>query len=231
MDSILLAEDESVLGKLVKEALERKAYKVFWAQDGQEAYTLYCEEQPSLCILDVMMPSLNGFVLAGKIRELSAEAPILFLTARSETNDVIKGFEAGGNDYLKKPFNLDELFLRVKELLRRSQQTTISPAEMANEDYKFGIYEFNPVSQILKCPKETFHLSHKETGLMKALLLHKNTLMPRREILMELWGDDSFFHARTMDVYIAKLRKYLKYDERLSIVNIRGFGFKLIEEN
>ncbi len=227
-ETILLAEDEVVLGKLVKEALERKSYAVLWAKDGNEAYEMYMREKPDICILDVMMPAVNGFVVAGKIRALSADTPILFLTARSETNDVVKGFEVGGNDYLKKPFNLEELFLRIKELLRR--KANARPAEISSKPYYFGNYEFNPVSQVLKCDAETFNLSHKESELLKALLQHKNDLMPRKETLLQLWGDDSFFHARTMDVYIAKLRKYLKHDDKLSIVNIRGFGFKLIEE-
>lgn len=228
-ETILLAEDEAVLGKLVKEALERKSYSVLWAKDGNEAYELYMREKPDICILDVMMPAVNGFIVAGKIRALSADVPILFLTARSETNDVIKGFEVGGNDYLKKPFNLEELFLRIRELLRR-KALNARPAEVSSDPFFFGTYEFNPVSQVLKCSEETFNLSHKESELLKALLRHKNDLMPRKEILLQLWGDDSFFHARTMDVYIAKLRKYLKHDEKLSIVNIRGFGFKLIVE-
>jgi|SRR5690606_37462440 len=228
-ETILLAEDEVVLGKLVKEALERKSYQVYWAKDGSEAFELYMREKPDLCILDVMMPAVNGFVVAGKIRELNADVPILFLTARSETTDVVKGFEVGGNDYLKKPFNLEELFLRIRELLRRKALNS-RPSELSSEAFVFGKYEYNSVTQVLKCSEENFKLSHKESELLKALLQHKNDLMPRKETLLQLWGDDSFFHARTMDVYIAKLRKYLKHDPKLSIVNIRGFGFKLIEE-
>jgi len=231
METILLAEDELVLGKLVKEALERKTYKVLWAKDGQEAFELYRQHQPDLCILDVMMPTVNGFVLAGKIRGLSETVPLLFLTARSETNDVVKGFEVGGNDYLKKPFSLEELFLRIRELLRRRQQDAGSDKKPEQDVYAIGTYEFNRISQVLRCDKESFTLTHKETALLTALITHKNSLLPRRDTLLELWGDDSFFRARTMDVYIAKLRKYLKHDEKLSIVNIRGFGYKLIDEH
>jgi DNA-binding response OmpR family regulator len=230
MATILLAEDEAVLGKLVKEALERKSFHVIWAKDGQEAYDLYCSHKPDLCILDVMMPAINGFVLAGMIRNLSADIPLLFLTARSETTDVIKGFESGGNDYLKKPFSLEELMLRIKELLRRSVQST-SMSATSTEYLQIGKYQFSPITQLLRSDEESFKLSHKESELLKLLISYKNTLMPRKETLMELWGDDSFFNSRTMDVYIARLRKYLKHDPSLSIVNIRGFGFKLIEEN
>ncbi len=229
MTTILLAEDEIVLGRLVKEALERKSFEVFWAKDGQEAYDLYCRHRPDICILDVMMPAINGFVLAGMIRSLSRDVPLLFLTARSETDDVIKGFESGGNDYLKKPFSLEELVLRIKELLRRKEQVNPVVQPQA-EYYQIGKYQFSPVTQLLKSEEESVKLSFKESELLKALILYKNTLMPRKEILIQLWGDDSFFHSRTMDVYIGRLRKYLKYDAGLSIVNIRGFGFKLIED-
>lgn len=231
MATILLAEDEIVLGKLVKEALERKSFEVMWAKDGQEAYDLFCSHRPDICILDVMMPAINGFVLAEMIRTLSADVPLLFLTARSETEDVIRGFETGGNDYLKKPFSLDELLLRIRELLRRSSQVAAPAAPVAQlEHYQLGKYQFSPVTQILRSGEETFKLSFKESELLNALISYKNTLMPRKEVLIQLWGDDSFFHSRTMDVYIAKLRKYLRHDPALSIVNIRGFGFKLVEE-
>lgn len=227
MTTILLAEDEAILGKLVKEALERKSYNVLWAKDGREAYDLYCNHRPELCILDVMMPAISGFALAGMIRALSAEVPLLFLTARSETEDVIRGFEAGGNDYLKKPFSLEELFVRIRELLRRQQ----AASDKQPAQYELGQYRFSPVTQVLQNGAETYRLSFKESELLKALLLHKNSLMPRRETLLALWGDDSFFHSRTMDVYIARLRKYLRHDPSLSIVNIRGFGFKLVEDS
>lgn len=229
MATILLAEDETVLGKLVKEALERKSFHVIWAKDGQEAYDLYCSHKPDLCILDVMMPAINGFVLAGMIRNLSADIPLLFLTARSETTDVIKGFESGGNDYLRKPFSLEELMLRIKELLRRSARP-VSESVVSTEYLHIGKYQFSPVTQLLRSDEASFKLSHKESELLKLLISYKNTLMPRKETLLDLWGDDSFFNSRTMDVYIARLRKYLKHDPSLSIVNIRGFGFKLIEE-
>lgn len=231
MNTILLAEDEPVLGKLVKEALERKGYQVTWVKDGQEAFEKFRMNPPDICILDVMMPTLNGFVLAGKIRNISETVPILFLTARSETADVVKGFEVGGNDYLKKPFSLEELFLRINELLKRnSRKNPLLYKDLPREKSTIGNYMFDPVGQTLKCDAETINLSHKETQLLQALIMHKNDLMPRRDALMKIWGDDSFFNARTMDVYITKLRKYLHHDKEVSIVNIRGLGFKLIAE-
>lgn len=230
METILLAEDEVVLGRLIKEALERKSYKVIWAPDGRQAYDLYCQHQPDLCILDVMMPAINGFALAAMIRSLSGAVPVLFLTARSETEDVIKGFESGGNDYLKKPFSLEELLLRVRELLRRGAATTVTGNITTTDIYRIGTYTFNPVTQILKSPKQDYTLSFKECQLLLKLLEYKNTLTPRKEVLIALWGDDNFFHSRTMDVYVVRLRKYFKDDPDLSIINIRGFGFKLIDD-
>lgn len=230
MATILLAEDEAVLGKLIKEALERKSYDVIWAKDGQGAYDLYCAHKPDLCILDVMMPAINGFVLAGMIRNLSKDIPLLFLTARSETADVVKGFESGGNDYLKKPFSLEELMIRIKELLRRNHHV-VAESTTPTGYFQLGRYQFSPVTQLLRSDDASFKLSFKESELLRLLISYKNTLLPRKETLMQLWGDDSFFNSRTMDVYIARLRKYLKHDPSLSIVNIRGFGFKLIEEN
>lgn len=229
MAIILLAEDELVLGQLITEVLERKLHSVIWAKNGSEAYDLYCKHLPDLCILDVMMPGLNGFELALKIRNLSEDVPLLFLTARAETADVIKGFEVGGNDYLKKPFSLDELMLRIKELLRRAENS--KPDKVAITGYhQLGLYEFSPVTQMLRWNNEIVNLSHKESELLYTLIANKNRLMERKSTLMAIWGDDSFFHSRTMDVYIARLRKYLKHDPSISIVNIRGFGFKLIEE-
>jgi two-component system response regulator TrcR len=231
MATILLAEDEIILGKLVKEALERDGYQVSWAKDGQEAFEMYQSNPTDICVLDVMMPKVNGFELAKMIRGTGSAVPILFLTARSETNDVVKGFESGGNDYLKKPFSLEELQLRVKELLNRAPKGKTESISSNDEDYEFGIYHFSPITQTLKSEVETLKLSHKESELLRELIVHKNTLMPRKETLIKLWGDDNFFNSRTMDVYIAHLRKYLKHDPKLSIVNIRGFGFKLIVES
>lgn len=229
--TILLAEDEPVLGKLIKEALERKSYHVLWAEDGQKGYELYRTNQPDLCILDVMMPAINGYELAAMIRKLSGEVPLLFLTARSATSDVVKGFEAGGNDYLRKPFSLEELMLRIQELLRRKTGRPDNHNDNIAETYLLGIYQFNPVTQILKSDKENLKLSFKESELLKALILHKNDLLLRKNALIKLWGDDTFFNSRTMDVYIAKLRKYLQNDPRLSILNIRGYGYKLLEND
>lgn len=226
--NILLAEDEAVLGKLVKEAMESKGFTVQWAKNGSDALQAYKKEQPDICILDVMMPGIDGFTLAKQIRAINANIPILFLTARSQTSDVLKGYESGGNDYLRKPFSLEELYLRINELLRRIK-TTVSTDDIADE-YKIGKYTFLPQAQLLSIDNEKIKLSNKETLLLQELVIHKNRLMERRQTLIKLWGDDNFFNGRNMDVYIAKLRKHLAADASLSIINVRGHGFKLVQE-
>lgn len=230
MPRILFAEDELILGKLVKEALERESgFQVQWLKNGKEAMQAFKAETPDICILDVMMPVMDGFKVAKSIRDENAQVPILFLTARSQTADVVKGFESGGNDYLRKPFSVEELVVRVRELLRRNSGET-KPIAAATNLFEIGRYTFNPVTQTLRSPEATFQLSGKENDLLKELVLHKNSLLERKAVLMKLWGDDNFFNARNMDVYIARLRKYLVHDPSLSIVNIRGYGFKLIEQ-
>ncbi len=226
--NILLAEDEAVLGKLIKEAMENKGFTVQWAKNGSDALQAYKKEQPDICILDVMMPGIDGFTLAKQIRAINADIPILFLTARSQTSDVLKGYESGGNDYLRKPFSLEELYLRINELLRRIK-TTVSAEDIADE-YKIGQYTFLPQAQLLSMGNEKIKLSNKETLLLQELVIHKNKLMERRQTLIKIWGDDNFFNGRNMDVYIAKLRKHLAADNSLTIINVRGHGFKLVQE-
>jgi DNA-binding response OmpR family regulator len=228
MPHILFAEDEAVLGKLVKEALEREpGFKVTWVRDGGAALAAFSAVKPDICVLDVMMPVMDGFELVKQIRLLDPDIPVMFLTARSQTADVVRGFESGAHDYLKKPFSIEELVVRVLALLRRHTQhkTTASP-----ERYSIGAYTFIPATQSLRYGDQQYQLSGKETALLHALVQHKNGVMERKPVLLSLWGDDNFFNARNMDVYIAKLRKYLSLDDSLSIVNIRGYGFKLIEQ-
>lgn len=229
MPTILLAEDEDVLGLLVKEALELiPEYKVEWVKDGGEAITRYTVLKPDICILDVMMPFTDGFTVAEEIRKISKQVPILFLTARSQSADVVRGFKSGGNDYLKKPFSIEELVVRINELLSRSDY--ISSKEKALKVVNIGKYRFTPSSQILSCEQARYNLTSRESDLLKELIIHKNEILDRKKILIQLWGDDNFFNARSMDVFIAKLRKYLIHDPTLSIINVRGYGYKFIEE-
>lgn len=229
MPLILLAEDEDVLGLLVKEALELiPGFKVEWVTDGNTAINSHALYKPDICILDVMMPFKDGFSVAEEIRKVDQDIPILFLTARSQSSDVVKGFKSGGNDYLKKPFSIEELVVRIKELLRRSNHA-INKDEL-QQVFNFGKYKFYPSTQILAFEEIKYNLTSRESALLKELLIHKNTILDRKKILIQLWGDDNFFNARSMDVFIAKLRKYLVHDPLVSIINIRGYGYKLIEE-
>jgi DNA-binding response OmpR family regulator len=230
MPQILFAEDETGLGRLVKEALEREpGFNVHWVKDGREALLHFKTDVPDICVLDVMMPAMDGFMLARQIRGSHPAVPIIFLTARSQVSDVIKGFESGGNDYLKKPFSIEELVVRIKELLRRNSVQN-SYETSTTEQFELGRYLFIPPTQALKCPEATYQLSNREMKLLRELVICKNSVMERKEVLIKIWGDDNFFNARNMDVYISKLRKYLIHDPSLSIVNIRGYGFKLIEQ-
>jgi len=228
MIKLLLAEDEQILGALIAEALKGKSYDVTWARNGQEALHLFRTQRPQIAVLDVMMPVMDGFTLAREIRSIDTEIPLLFLTARSETSDVLRGFESGGNDYLKKPFSLDELLVRLQELLRRSGQKT-ADAQPPETVYQLGSFTFDATAQVLERQGETIQLSYREAGLLLELLQNKNDLLERKGALIRLWGDDSLFNSRNMDVYIARLRKYLSADEGISILNVRGVGFKLLE--
>ncbi|WP_234734717.1 response regulator transcription factor [Tellurirhabdus bombi] len=222
---ILLVEDEPFLAKVIKDSLEQRNYAVTHTDDGRRAYSLFQHHPFSLCIVDVMLPQTDGFTLVRQIRATNVHVPILFLTARTATKDVIEGYESGGNDYLKKPFSLEELFLRVHELLKRNT----APVQAQETEVLLGQFTFNPHKQTLQFPNQPeTRLSHRETQLLNMLYQHRNTLLDRKQVLITLWGDDSFFHTRTMDVFITKLRKQLKPDPSVEILNIRGMGYKLI---
>jgi len=220
--TILLAEDEPALGQIIKESLETKSFKVLLCKDGEMAYSVYNNQKPDLLVLDVMMPKKDGFTLAKEIRQDDRDIPIIFLTAKSQTQDVVEGFTIGGNDYLKKPFSIEELIVRINNLLGRAklQQTT--------EVFTIGAYAFNFPKQTLQYKsKEIKHLTHREAHLLFHLLKNKNQILDRSLILTKLWGNDDFFAARSMDVFITKLRKKLGQDKSIQILNVRGFGYKL----
>lgn len=219
---ILLAEDEPALGQIVKESLETKGFHVLLCKDGQEAFEVYTTHEPKLLVLDVMMPKKDGFTLAKEIRMRDPQIPIIFLTAKSQTKDVVEGFNLGGNDYLKKPFSMAELIVRIKNLLH--QKETRQETELT-----IGAYQFHFSKQTLQFLNEpSISLTHREAQLLFHLYHHKNNLLDRSTILKKLWGDDDFFNARSMDVFISKLRKRLKRDQNIQIINVRGYGYKLI---
>lgn len=219
---VLLAEDETSLGMIVKESLESRNFTVFHAQNGKEALAIYKKEEPAILVLDVMMPIKDGFTLAKEIRQENNTIPIIFLTAKSQTSDVLEGFKNGGNDYLKKPFSMEELIIRMKALLNSIALKTDT------ENIKIGNYVFNATKQILAFSDKAQQLTHREAQLLLALFEKKNEVLDRAFILNKLWGSDDFFNARSMDVFISKLRKKLKLDKNIQILNVRGFGYKLI---
>jgi DNA-binding response OmpR family regulator len=219
---ILLAEDEPSLGQIIKESLESREYQVVLCKDGKEALESYYRERPQLLVLDVMMPKKDGFTLAKEIRMQDATTPIIFLTAKSQTRDVIEGFTTGGNDYLKKPFSMEELIVRIKNLL--NTKTNASEQTQVN----IGAYLFNFKKQTLQFQdEETLALTNREAHLLFHLNNNKNNVLDRSVILKKLWHNDDFFSARSMDVFITKLRKKLKKDENIKIINVRGYGYKL----
>ncbi len=219
---ILLAEDEPSLGQIIKESLETRNFKVHHVLNGEEAYQVYKKVVPKLLVLDVMMPKKDGFNLAKEIREEDDKIPIIFLTAKSQTQDVVEGFTIGGNDYLKKPFSMEELIVRINNLLHRS--TIQQNADIIT----IGEYTFDFTKQELFFNDETQKLTHREAHLLFHLIKNKNTVLDRSVILKKLWGDDDFFSGRSMDVFITKLRKKLKKDDTIQIINVRGYGYKLV---
>ena len=229
MAKVLLIEDEYQLGQIVKDSLEMRGFDMLYAADGKDGLRLYQQHHPDVVVLDIMMPNMDGFSVTTEIRKQDKLTPIIFLTAKSQTADVVKGFELGGNDYLKKPFSMDELIVRIKALLKRSsEQPAPPPGVESGEVVMIGQYAFNYIKQTLTRNGNSAFLSHREAEILRRLYDNKNQVMERKTVLLDLWGDDSFFNARSMDVFITKIRRYLKEDPRVQIVNIRGVGYKLI---
>lgn len=223
---VLLAEDEPMMGKLIKEALELRDFDVVWALDGLKAYSSFCVSRPDICIFDVMMPYKDGFALAQEVRGLSTEVPIIFLTAKSTIQDLATGFETGANDYIKKPFSMEELIIRMRALLNR--QSLTKPLAPRDGEYTIGKFRFSFKNLHLRLGDRQQQLSYKEAQLLKLLIDHRDAVLDRKVALDYVWGDDSYFNSRSMDVFISKLRKFLEGDPTIKIVNIRGKGFKLV---
>ena len=221
---ILLAEDDDNLGSLLKEYLVIKGYKADLYPDGNKAYKGFLKERYNLCLLDVMMPEKDGFTLAKEIRQINSDIPIIFLTAKSLKQDVLEGFALGADDYITKPFSMEELLYRIEAILRRTQQGLNKPQEI----YQIGNYSFDTPKQTLTINNKVQKLTTKEAELLKLLCTHQNKVMERNFALRTIWFDDNYFNARSMDVYITKLRKYLNEDSSIEIINVHGKGFKLI---
>lgn len=220
---ILLVEDDTNLGFVIADQLKSEGYQVVLCSNGQEGHIRFTEDNYHLCIFDVMMPKKDGFTLAREIRKINTETPILFLTAKSMTEDKVAGFNAGGDDYLTKPFSFDELSVRVKALLKRVN----IHEDTEDKLIQLGNYVFDTENFTLKHPEFEKTLTKKEAMVLKLLCQFKNQVLPRETILTAVWGQDDYFAGRSMDVFITKLRKYLSQDDSISIANIHGIGFKL----
>jgi DNA-binding response OmpR family regulator len=222
MIRILYVEDEPALGKIVKESLQSRNYEIVMSEDGLSALNLFRQTEPDICVLDIMLPKMDGYSLAKEIRKLSPLIPIIFLTAKSQVEDVVKGFQTGGNDYLKKPFSLEELIVRIENLLTLTKSQKIQ----GRQEIVFGKYVFYPSRFELQSPNgEIKRLSHKENGILGLLLENINKTTERKDILLAFWGDDSYFNSRNLDVYVTKLRDYLKADPNIQIITIKGIGY------
>jgi DNA-binding response OmpR family regulator len=225
-NTILLAEDDQNLGGILKSYLEAKGYTTNLSVDGKEALENFKRGDFNFCILDVMMPVMDGFTLAKEIRKIDKHIPILFLTAKAMQEDKIAGFEVGADDYLTKPFSMEELLLRIKAILRRYNEANEKKPE--NSIFEFGSYTFDYNRQILVFQGKDQKLTSKEAELLKLLCENLNNVLDRSVALNKIWYDDSYFNARSMDVYITKLRKYLKEDDSVNLINVHGVGFKLV---
>jgi DNA-binding response OmpR family regulator len=223
MVKILYVEDEPFLGRIVKESLESREYSVTMVTDGKDAVSEFNRCQPDICVLDIMLPSKDGYSIATEIRQYSPTTPIIFVTAKTQTEDLLKGFESGGNDYIRKPFSMEELIVRINNLLKLSK--AVHAPATSNGLIPIGKYEFNPLRYELRLAGSVKKLSHRESTLLQTLVEHKNATVLRKDILMKLWGDDSFFNSRNLDVYITKLRDYLKDDPAIQIITIKGVGY------
>lgn len=223
---LLVAEDDPNLGMILKAYLTQKGYTVFLAVDGQQAIDAFKENDIDACVLDIMMPIKDGFTVAKDIRKMDNRVPIIFLTAKNLESDKLKGFEIGADDYVTKPFSMEELLARINATIRRS----FDDNRPENNIFKIGLYTFDYNHQELSFQGESQRLTSKESELLRLFCVNMNRLIDRNSTLQKIWKDDSYFAARSMDVYITKLRKYLKNDPHVQIVNVHGVGFKLTQK-
>jgi DNA-binding response OmpR family regulator len=225
---ILLVEDDPNLSMVLQDFLEMLGYEVVLCADGDDGIKAYRKQQFDMCILDIMMPKKDGFTVAAEIRQSNTAIPIIFLTAKSLKEDRIRGFQTGCDDYITKPFSTEELSLRIKAILKRCMVKSLTSNEGEDGFFKFGKFTFDYQNMILISENERLTLTRKEAELLKVLCLHKNKVLTREVALKTVWGDDDYFIGRSMDVFITKLRKYLKDDPSVNIINIHGTGFKFL---
>lgn len=220
---ILYAEDDKTIAFLIQDSLE-SYYEIFCYPDGKSALEAFNSESFDICLLDIMMPEINGFELAQYIREKNAEIPIIFISAKALKEDRIKGLKLGADDYLVKPFSIEELILKIEVFLKRSKKTILHPSQ-----YKVGKYDFDPQNYTLQDSSGTITLTQRESELLLYFILHKNTVVKRQDILKAIWGDDDYFMGRSLDVFISRLRKVFVNEENIVIENLHGIGFRFSE--
>ncbi|HXB40284.1 MAG TPA: response regulator transcription factor [Bacteroidia bacterium] len=222
---ILLAEDDLSLGELLKNYLEMNSFDVDWFKNGIEAFKGFSKNKYNICLLDVMMPDMNGFELANEIKQINNHIPFLFLTAKSLREDILTGYKCGADDYILKPFDSELLIFKINAILKRASNL---PQQEIAEEFKIGKYTLYTNLRSLKGPKGEHQLSPKETELLRLLCQYKNSVLPRELALKNIWGNDDYFNGRSMDVYITKIRKYLKEDSSVEIINLHGRGYRFV---
>ncbi|MCB9287705.1 MAG: response regulator transcription factor [Lewinellaceae bacterium] len=228
---ILYVEDEVYLGKIVKESLESRGFTVRMETEGLAALPAFREFRPDICVLDVMLPKKDGFAIGKDIRDMDERIPIIYLTAKNQPEDVLKGFRSGGNDYIRKPFSLEELIVRIRNLMQLTQGRAPSAnSHPSGDEVHLGRYTFHLLRYELRLGEKVQKLSHREAELLRILSEHRNQTVQRTDILKRVWGDDSFFNSRNLDVYIKKLRDYLKEDESVEIITLKGVGYHFAVE-
>ena len=224
---ILYVEDEMFLGKIVKETLEDQGFEVVWETDGARVMNRFISFHPDICVIDIMLPNIDGYSLCRQIRGLFRHLPIIFLTAKVETADLVKGFEAGGTDYIRKPFSIEELIVRIKNQLNLKNAS--DPASVIKEnEIKLGAFTFHPGRYELQGPSGIIKISQRDMQIISMLCSNRNRVTDRKEMLLSVWGDDSFFNSRNLDVYIRKIRTYLAEDPAIEIQTIKGKGYLFI---
>lgn len=227
MIKVLYVEDEASLAKIVKESLQSRSFEIVHLPDGQKVLETFKDFKPDVCLFDVMLPVKNGFTLGNEVRAVDPKVPIMFITAKNQTTDVLEGFQSGGNDYIKKPFSLEELIVRIKNLYYIS---SIGQVKTDHSDIiRIGRYIFSSIKSELTIDSEIRRLSYRETQLLTLLTMQKNQVVNRKYILDTLWGDDNFFNSRNLDVYITKLRQYFREDPEVEIITLKAVGYRLID--
>lgn len=226
--TVLLAEDELALAHIVRESLEERGFKVILCANGEQALAQYKVHKPHIIALDVMMPKMDGFEVAKRIRETDSTTPIIFITARSQVKDVVAGFEIGANDYLKKPFSVEELIVRIKVLLSDNRLLNSTKNKPVNELINIGDMVFDPSKNTILFRENKTHLTARESSLLNLLCQPGMDIIPRKMLLQKLWGNDNIFNARSLDVFITKLRRHLQADPNIQLINVRGVGYKLV---